>query len=71
MSLTSASISQAYEMVLRGRPLGVELLAMAFYGMALLKKERDLSIPTSLLEQMCALFETLDDTRTSEGHPQL
>lgn len=71
MSLASASVSQACEMMLRGRPLEMALLAMAFYGVALLKKERDLSFPTSLLEQMCALFEALDDTRKSKGDPQL
>lgn len=41
---------------------------VAFYGMALLKKERDLSIPSSQLEQMCALFEALDDARVRETH---
>lgn len=56
MSLSSASVIQAYEMMLKGRPLEMELLAMAFYRTALLKKERDLSVPTSPLEQMCALF---------------
>lgn len=56
MSLSSASIIQAYEMMLKWRPLEMELLAMAFYRMALLKKWRDLSVPTSPLEQMCALF---------------
>lgn len=71
MSLASASVSQAYEMMLRGRPLEMALLAMAFYGVALLKKERDLSFPTSLLEQMCALFEAQDDTRKSKGDAQL
>lgn len=69
MSLASASVSWAYEMMLRGRPLEMELLAMAFYGLALLKMERDLSIPTSLLEQMCALFEALDDARKAQGRP--
>lgn len=71
MSLASASVSQGYEMMLKGRPLEMEFLAMAFYGMSFLKKERDLSIPTSLLKQVCALFEALDDTRKSEGDPQL
>lgn len=65
------SVNWDYDMTLRGKTLETELLAVAFYEMALFEKERDITIPTSVLEQMCSLFEALDDARKSEGDPQL
>lgn len=64
------SVNWDYDMMFREKLLEMEFLAVAFYEMAFLKR-KDISIPTSVLEQMCSLFEALDDARKSEGDPQL